>query len=258
MNKGFTKAEAYENIAKLKEAGFEWDAIVMLGVAGKGNGEIHIRETAKLLNTYPPYLVSIMTTSIADDTPLEKMRNDGDFVECTEREKIEEEKLLLELLEFDDAYFFGGHMYNLISQKQIDIIINNAGVFVADDTITKENLYVRFAVNTISPYILTKLLLPILSEKGRVVNVSSAAQTDVDLNDMKTGAKLYHDMAYAQSKLAIIMRGMEMAQDLGENAVVVSINPKSFLGSKMVKEAYGRQGYDLSFGANILHLQLLC
>ncbi|OOB78208.1 MAG: radical SAM protein [Epulopiscium sp. Nuni2H_MBin001] len=115
MNKGFTQEEAYENIAKLKEAGFDWDAIVMLGVAGKGKGKIHIRETAKLLNTYPPYLVSIMTTSISDDTPLEKMRDDGDFIECTELEKIEEEKLLLELLEFDDAYFFGGHMYNLIA-----------------------------------------------------------------------------------------------------------------------------------------------
>ncbi len=114
MNKGFTAEEAYTNIAKLVQAGFEWDAIIMTGVAGKGNGKIHIEETAKLLNQFPPYLVSLMTTSVADDTPLAQMVADGTFVEATEREKLEEEKYLLELLEVDDAYFFGGHNYNLV------------------------------------------------------------------------------------------------------------------------------------------------
>ncbi len=114
MNKGFTAKEAYENIEKLTKAGFAWDAIIMTGVAGKGKGNIHIEETAKLLNTYPPYLVSLMTTSVAQGTPLEKMRDAGEFVECTELEKIEEEKYLLQLLNCPEAYFFGGHNYNLI------------------------------------------------------------------------------------------------------------------------------------------------
>lgn len=114
MNKGFTSEEAYENIAKLVEAGFEWDAILMTGVAGKGNGEINARETAKLLNKYPPYLVSLMTTSVSQGAKLEELRDSGEFVECTEREKIEEEKLLLSLFDFENAYFFGAHYYNLI------------------------------------------------------------------------------------------------------------------------------------------------
>ncbi len=113
MNKGFTTKEAYENIEKLVAAGFDWDAIIMTGVAGKGKGKIHIEETAKLLNKFPPYLVSLMTTSVSTGTPLEKMVDKGDFIECTELEKIEEEKMLIKLLDFD-AYFFGGHNYNLI------------------------------------------------------------------------------------------------------------------------------------------------
>ena len=113
MNKGFTTKEAYENIEKLVQAGMDWDAIIMTGVAGKGNGKIHIEETAKLLNQYPPYLVSLMTTSVSTGTPLEKMVAAGDFIECTEEEKIEEEKMLIQLLEID-AYFFGAHNYNLI------------------------------------------------------------------------------------------------------------------------------------------------
>ncbi len=114
MNKGFTSEEAYVNIRKLQEAGIDWDAIIMTGVAGKGKGGVHIEETAKLLNTYPPYMVSLMTTSISTGTPLEKMRDAGEFIECTEEEKIQEEIYLLELLQFDRAYFFGAHNYNLI------------------------------------------------------------------------------------------------------------------------------------------------
>lgn len=114
MNKAFTVAEAYENIEKLVEAGIEWDSIVMTGVAGKGKGEEHITATAKLLNKYPPYLVSLMTTSVSTGTKLEEMRDSGEFIECTELEKIEEEKLLISLLDLPDAYFFGGHSYNLI------------------------------------------------------------------------------------------------------------------------------------------------
>ena len=114
MNKGFTSEEAYENLEKLKQAGIEWDAIIMTGVAGKGRGVEHIEKTAKLINTYPPYLISLMTTSVSSGSELEQYRNEGRFVECTEREKIEEEKLLLELVNVKDAYFFGSHYYNLI------------------------------------------------------------------------------------------------------------------------------------------------
>ncbi len=136
--------------------------------------------------------------------------------------------------------------------SKIDVIINNAGVFVTEETRTEEGLDIRFAVNTISPYILTRMLLPILSKKGRIVNLSSAAQASVDFSALKGETRLPHDSAYAQSKLAISMWTMELAEELGDKAVVVSVNPKSFLGSKMVKEAYGRAGYDLSIGADIL------
>lgn len=139
------------------------------------------------------------------------------------------------------------------SVEEIDVIINNAGVFVVDDRITKEGLEVRFVVNMIAPYLLTKLLLPILSNNGRIINLSSAAQFNIDFEALKAGTPLSHDSAYAQSKLGIAMWGMELAEELGDKAVVISVNPKSFLGSKMVKVAYGRKGYDLSIGADILY-----
>lgn len=114
MNKGFTQAEAYENIEKLTAAGIKWDAFVMVGIAGKGNSEINVRETAKLINTFPPYIVSVMPTSVTSGSDLEILRDKGEYVESTELEMLEEEKRLLELLDLEECYFFGSHNYNTI------------------------------------------------------------------------------------------------------------------------------------------------
>ena len=50
---------------------------------------------------------------------------------------------------------------------KLDVLINNAGVFKASDPVTADGLDVRFAVNTIAPYLLTRRLLPLIGTFGR-------------------------------------------------------------------------------------------
>lgn len=135
---------------------------------------------------------------------------------------------------------------------KLDVIINNAGVFATPSPLTDDGLDVRFAVNTIAPYILTRQLLPLLSADSRVVNLSSAAQAPVDVQAMIGRPMLSDNGAYAQSKLAITMWTQAMAAEYPNGPVFVAVNPASFLGSKMVKEAYGVAGNDLNIGADIL------
>ena len=95
--------------------------------------------------------------------------------------------------------------------------------------------------------------LPLLGTSGRVVSLSSAAQSPVDLDALSGRVSLSDNEAYAQSKLGLTMWSRSLALSLGDNGpVLVAVNPGSFLGSKMVKEAYGREGKDLSIGAEIL------
>lgn len=92
-----------------------------------------------------------------------------------------------------------------VNHKKIDVLINNAGVFIASG-MSADGLDLRFAVNTIGPYLLTKLLLPLMDSTGRVVNLSSAAQSAVILDDLSgKNGELNDSSAYAQSKLAITM-----------------------------------------------------
>ena len=135
----------------------------------------------------------------------------------------------------------------------VDVIINNAGVFSTPNPVTDGGFDVRFVVNTIAPYLLTRRLLPLLSSTGRVVNLSSAAQSPVSLDALAGRRRLSDNQAYAQSKLAITMWSFHLASELGsEGPMVVAVNPASLLASKMVKDAYGVAGSDLGIGADIL------
>ncbi|NNE19830.1 MAG: SDR family NAD(P)-dependent oxidoreductase [Myxococcales bacterium] len=135
----------------------------------------------------------------------------------------------------------------------LDVLINNAGVFATSNSVTTEGLDVRFVVNTIAPYLLTQRCLPLLGTSGRVINLSSAAQSPVDLEALAGRVKLSDYEAYAQSKLALTMWSRHLALGLGEDGpAVISVNPGSMLGTKMVKEAFGKDGGDVRIGAGIL------
>ncbi|GGE85622.1 SDR family NAD(P)-dependent oxidoreductase [Pseudoalteromonas gelatinilytica] len=136
---------------------------------------------------------------------------------------------------------------------QLDVLINNAGVYKAPNNLNENGFDVRFLVNTIAPYVLTNALLEVMNEHSRVVNLSSAAQASVALAAIKGQQVLSDSAAYAQSKLALTMWSFELAKQWGTHAPsLIAVNPASFLGSKMVKEAYGSEGKDLNIGADIL------
>ncbi|MBU2867564.1 SDR family NAD(P)-dependent oxidoreductase [Pacificibacter marinus] len=136
--------------------------------------------------------------------------------------------------------------------SQIDVVINNAGILKVPNPVTKGGYDLRFMVNAIAPYVLTRELLPIIAKDGRVVNLSSAAQAPVDL-DALHGRRQLSDMdVYAQSKLALTIWSREMAKTLPDGPAIIAVNPGSLLASKMVKEGFGIAGNDLSIGANIL------
>lgn len=138
--------------------------------------------------------------------------------------------------------------------QQLDVLINNAGVYKVSEITTAENLDVRFVVNTIAPYLLTQMLLPLFDATGRIVNLSSAAQSTVDLEALiSPNAGELDGPVYAQSKLALTMWSINLAHQLGSNGPsIIPVNPASFLGSKLVKDAYGLDGNDLGIGADIL------
>jgi len=138
------------------------------------------------------------------------------------------------------------------NHDQINVLINNAGVLKVADPITEQGLDVRFVVNMLAPYVLTRKLLALMRANSRIINLSSAAQAPVNLSALVGRAKLDDMGAYAQSKLAITMWTRSLARSLPDGPIVLAVNPGSLLASKMVQEGFGVTGGDLGKGADIL------
>tara|TARA_R110002072_G_scaffold194662_1_gene352046 strand:+ start:1455 stop:2282 length:828 start_codon:yes stop_codon:yes gene_type:complete len=137
--------------------------------------------------------------------------------------------------------------------SSLDVIINNAGVYKVPHPRTDDGLDVRFAVNTLAPVLLTRNLMSRLDASGRVVNLSSAAQSPVDLDALAGAGQLPDGAAYAQSKLALTMWSRELALELGDGGpAIIAVNPGSLLGTNMVRDAFGMAGGDVGKGADIL------
>lgn len=100
--------------------------------------------------------------------------------------------------------------------SKVDVLINNARIFKTTETRTADGLDVRFVVKTLAPYLLTKKLLPLLGTNVRVINLSSAAQSTINLEALSGHVSLTDDYtAYAQSKLALTMSSHNFDNDKG-------------------------------------------
>ncbi|MEN0005189.1 MAG: SDR family oxidoreductase [Bacteroidota bacterium] len=101
--------------------------------------------------------------------------------------------------------------------QQLDVLINNAGLFCSHLHKTKEGFEMQFGVNYLGHYHLTNQLLPLLehSRDPRVINVSSIAYLHgtIDFENLRGEKKPYNGLkAYAQSKLANVLFTRELAR----------------------------------------------
>lgn len=137
---------------------------------------------------------------------------------------------------------------------KIDILINNAGVFMSSQSHTEDGLDLRFVVNYLAQYVLTEELIPLLKKgtEPRMINLSSAAQASVSYAALAGKEPLSEQESYAQSKLALTMWSFFLAKKL-HGIAVIAVNPGSLLDTKMAHEAYGQSWAPADKGADILY-----
>lgn len=131
---------------------------------------------------------------------------------------------------------------------RLDVLVSNAGIGSGepDGRTRRESTdghELRFAVNHLAGFLLTLELLPLLraSAPARVVFVASLGQHPLDFDDLMLEHGYDGTRAYAQSKLAQIMGGFELADRLRAREITVnSLHPSTYMPTKMVLEELGR------------------
>jgi NAD(P)-dependent dehydrogenase (short-subunit alcohol dehydrogenase family) len=130
----------------------------------------------------------------------------------------------------------------LSEYDRLDVLVNNAGIIVQERKESEDGYELTFAVNYLSHFLLTSLLLPLLKDSApaRVVNVASAGQSPIDFDDPMLERGYDAMRAYSQSKLAQIMFTFELAERLsGAGVSVNALHPASLMDTKMVLDTFG-------------------
>ncbi|MGB7394274.1 MAG: SDR family NAD(P)-dependent oxidoreductase [Pricia sp.] len=137
---------------------------------------------------------------------------------------------------------------------ELDVLINNAGVYKSATQQNKDGLDMRIVVNYLASYVLTNELIPLLqkSVEPRLINLSSGAQSPVSLEALQGKERQSESQTYAQSKLALTMWSFHLAKK-HPGIAVIAVNPGSLLNTKMVEEAFGNHWSPADKGANILY-----
>lgn len=122
----------------------------------------------------------------------------------------------------------------------IDILINNAGVFEYSKKKSADNIENTFAVNHLAHFLLTYKLLPMIKQnKGcRIINVSSDMhrRSPIMFNDLQFDDNKYSAVkAYAQSKTANILFTKSLAIRLNNSNVVANAVHPGVVATKIAR-----------------------
>jgi NAD(P)-dependent dehydrogenase (short-subunit alcohol dehydrogenase family) len=150
------------------------------------------------------------------------------------------------------------------STEQLHVLINNAGIGTgapnAPRETSAERYELRFAVNYLAGFLLTRLLLPLLrkSAPARIVNVASAGQQAIDFRDVMLTRGYSGTRAYCQSKLAQILFAFDLAEGLRGTGVTANVlHPATYMDTTMVRAAGITPSSTVEEGAEaILHLAM--
>jgi retinol dehydrogenase 12 len=127
--------------------------------------------------------------------------------------------------------------------NRLDVLINNAGAFFIKREESADGIEMTFALNHLSYFLLTNLLLNLLeaSKPARIINVSSEAHRGVRMNlsDLENQRGYSGWKAYGQSKLANIFFTYGLAATLHETGVTANALHPGFVATNFGKSNGG-------------------
>jgi NAD(P)-dependent dehydrogenase (short-subunit alcohol dehydrogenase family) len=158
--------------------------------------------------------------------------------------------LVADLYSLQDVKMLSGQLHE--KYDRIDVLINNAGVYMNRKELSKDGFEMTFAVNHLSHFLLTHLLLDLIKKPthSRIINVASMAHAhEMDFDNLQ-GEKFYDGYtAYSLSKLCNILFSYELTRQLEGTRVTVNCLHPGVIKTKLLRTGWGMGGGSLSSGS---------
>ena len=118
VKKGVTADEMLEAGLRLRDAGIDLWAIIIMGLAGPGDASReHALATADLINRMGPQHCSAMTYMCAEGTPMGDDVKAGRFTMLTQHQVLEETRLFIQNITAGPLHFTSDHASNYLPLK---------------------------------------------------------------------------------------------------------------------------------------------
>ena len=105
----------------------------------------------------------------------------------------------------------------------LDVLINNAGLFAKTKQLTADGFEQQFGVNYLGHFLLTQKLLPVLEKapKARIVHLASIAHWAGSIKPNKFRAEGFYNplFYYGQSKLANLLFSNALAEQMANSTI---------------------------------------
>lgn len=118
IRKGCTKQQEIEGGLKVREAGIELSMYFMPGIGGRELSLENSEETADVINTVDPDFVRLRTFVAKPETEMGEKVRTGEFVPCTDTEKVTEIKEMIKRLKGCNGRMVSDHIVNLLEGVQ--------------------------------------------------------------------------------------------------------------------------------------------
>ena len=108
--------------------------------------------------------------------------------------------------------------------SRIDVLINDASVFLGTRELTAEKHERMMATNYLGPFLLTNLLIDLIvaAAPSRVINVTAPSTTAPDPDDLESSRRFSATIAFGRTKAAELMFTYALARRLAEKGVTVN------------------------------------
>lgn len=169
----------------------------------------------------------------------------GEHIRESLLEQVQGSEIEVKALDLTDLRNVAAFARDMLSRgERIDRLMNNAGCLLPVRDITVDGIEHNVSVNYVGPFLLTRMLLPLMGQGTRIVNMASLVYKfgALSLPEFFTGGcrgSYNRFVVYSNTKLAITLFTLRLAAELEGTGITVCASDPWIVSTPIIRMSNG-------------------